>query len=344
MASKTLTTSTQQAQVLDSTRFDWAFIGVSSWLLGGLFADAWAHNHLPIDNFFTPWHGLLYTGLLSVIVLLTSTLILNMRKGYSWRFCVPAGYELSVIGMILFFCSGVGDLIWHTLFGIELNIDGALSPTHLGIVISSGLIVAGPFRALWRRPDSQTRQTFLGLLPMLLSLTYILLTINTLGQIFSPVLFLWPAESQQNPFGNQSLAVVSMLFQTIILMGWVLLTVKRWRLPFGSLTLVLTLNGILLSLMRDHYWMILVALGAGIIADLLVWQLQPTPKRPDSFRLFAFLVPVAFYLLYFLTLLLTAHVNWTIHLWLGTVFATGIAGFLLSYLLIPPEIPAEETL
>jgi hypothetical protein len=173
---------------------------------------------------------------------------------------------------------------------------------------------------------------------MLISLSYILLTINTLGQISSPVVYLWPANSQQS-FDTQSLAVVSMLFQTIILMGWVLLTVKRWQLPFGSFTLVLTLNSILLSLMGDHYWMILVALGAGIIADLLVWQLQPTPKRPDSFRLFAFLLPVAFYLLYFLTLLLTAHVNWSIHLWLGTTFATGIVGFLLSYLLIPPETP-----
>ncbi len=34
---------------------------------------------------------------------------------------------------------------------------------------------------------------------------------------------------------------------------------------------------------------------------------------------------------------LTTGVNWTIHLWLGTTFVAGIAGFLL----VPPEIPEK---
>jgi hypothetical protein len=35
------------------------------------------------------------------------------------------------------------------------------------------------------------------------------------------------------------------------------------------------------------------------------------------------------------------YVNWTIHLWLGTTFVAGIAGSLMSFLLIPPEIPKK---
>jgi hypothetical protein len=47
------------------------------------------------------------------------------------------------------------------------------------------------------------------------------------------------------------------------------------------------------------------------------------------------------YLLYFLVLKLTSGVNWTIHLWLGTSFVAGIAGFLLSFLLVPPTVPGK---
>ena len=39
--------------------------------------------------------------------------------------------------LILFFFCGIGDLLWHLAFGIEKNIDAELSPTHMGIVISS---------------------------------------------------------------------------------------------------------------------------------------------------------------------------------------------------------------
>ncbi len=33
--------------------------------------------------------------------------------------------------------------------------------------------------------------------------------------------------------------------------------------------------------------------------------------------------------------------DWTIHLWLGTTFVAGIAGFLLSFFLVPPEVPEK---
>ncbi len=52
-------------------------------------------------------------------------------------------------------------------------------------------------------------------------------------------------------------------------------------------------------------------------------------------------MPVVLYLLYFLTLKLTSGVNWTIHLWLGTTFVAGMTGFLLSFLLVPPVVPAD---
>jgi hypothetical protein len=333
--------STLKQQVVGGTRFDWAMIAVCSWLIAGIYADGWAHNHLPLDNFFTPWHGILYTGVLAVTIFLVGTFVRNRLRGCTIRHAMPAGYELSLLGAILFFFAGIGDMFWHILFGIELNLDAALSPTHISIVIATTLIVAGPFRATWSRTGTSSKHDFVTLLPMLLSLTYMLSAITIIAQVAHPFVFLWPSASQQMPFSNQALAVVSIVLQTVILMELVLLMVRRWMLPFGALALVFTLNMALLSLMQDHYLMILVAALAGIIADILIWQLKPSVKQPGTLRLFAFAVPTVLYLLYFLTLELTTGVNWSIHLWLGSTVVAGITGYLLTYLLVPPALPVE---
>lgn len=335
---------TKESQVVGSVRFDWEVIAVCTWLVVGGYSDAWAHNHVPsLETFFTPWHAVLYTGLLVTIIFLVGAYIRNRLRGYSWKHALPPGYGLSLIGAALFALGGIGDLIWHMLFGIELSINGALSPTHLLLTTSLVLIVSGPYRAAWYRSNGGLKQGLLPLLPMLLSLTYILSVITLIAQIAHPFVFIWPSYFQQDPFGNQALAVVSILLQTIILMGLVLLTIRRWTLPFGSFTLLFTLNITLLSFMQDNYVLIIVAVLAGLFADALYLWLKPSVTRPADLRLFAFAVPVVLYLLYFLVLKLTSGVNWTIHLWLGTTFVAGIAGLLLSFLLVPPEVPGKAT-
>jgi hypothetical protein len=346
MATKTIELrgerSTPEEQVIGGTQFDWAVIAVCSWLLGGVYLDAWAHNHIPLETFFTPWHAVLYSGLLAVVVFLVGTFIRNrLLRGYSTLQAVPAGYGLSLLGAILFIFGGIGDMLWHILFGIELNIEAALSPTHLALSVFLALIVAGPFRAAWHRSNAHAELDFVTLLPILISLTFTLSAITLISQFANPFVFTWPSESQQIAFGNQALGVVSIVLQTVILMGLVLLTIGRWTLPFGSLTLVFTLNMLFLSFMQDHYIMILVAVITGLTADILIWRLKPSTTRPTEFRLFAFLVPTVYYLLYFLALLLTTGVNWSIHLWLGSTVVAGITGCLLTYLLVPPALPVE---
>lgn len=332
----------QTRAIAESPLFDWAVIAVSTWLVGGLYADAWAHNHLPIDNFFTPWHAVLYSGVLVSTFFLVGTSIINRLKNGSWQRVIPVGYELSVVGALLFVCSGIGDLIWHQLFGIELSIDAALSPTHLGIVVSAALIVSGPFRAAWHRSRRASEASFISQLPMLLSLTFTLAVITVIAQWAHPFVHLWPSDSVQVAFGNQAFAVVSMVLQTLLLMGLVLITIRRWTLPLGSLTLVFTLNIALLSLMQNHYQVILAAMLAGLMADLLIQWLKPSVERPEALRIFAFLVPMIFSLCYFLSLAFTTGISWSIHLWLGSTVVTGITGWLMSYLLVPPVLPAER--
>jgi hypothetical protein len=43
---------------------DYGMLFATSVLIAGLFSDGWAHEHHLVDTFFTPWHGVLYTGFL----------------------------------------------------------------------------------------------------------------------------------------------------------------------------------------------------------------------------------------------------------------------------------------
>ncbi len=60
---------------------DWIFMLSSCWLIGGLYLDGWAHLHFPeLETFFTPWHGVLYSGfLVNAIGLLTALIGLHVQ-------------------------------------------------------------------------------------------------------------------------------------------------------------------------------------------------------------------------------------------------------------------------
>jgi len=112
-------------------------------------------------------------------------------------------------------------------------------------------------------------------------------------------------------------------------------------LPFGALTLMFTLNGLLMSVFNDQTVLALPMLGAGIAADILLWQRGRLSGKPSAdqrmrFSLFAFIVPVLLYALYFLALQMTQGIEWTIHLWLGSIFMAGIIGLFVSFLTVSP--------
>src|SRR6266508_5371604 len=82
--------------------FEWAVALFSAWFVVGLYLDGWAHvHHLP-DSFFTPWHAIIYSGVLGAALVLVSTGLLAWRLGAPWRQALPAGYRLSLLGAGLF--------------------------------------------------------------------------------------------------------------------------------------------------------------------------------------------------------------------------------------------------
>lgn len=609
-----------RAQIADSPvgsgRFDWTVAALSAWVIGGAYLDGWAHNHGKVDDvFITPWHAVLYSGVLVLFIFLAINQGRNMSKGYVWQRALPAGYTLSLLGVGLFLVGGGFDFAWHTIFGIEVNIEQLLSPSHLLLATSAALMISGPIRAAWARllPGEARGWKILGpmIVAMMLALSLITfftayahpisqpyaasgpsvpeqhpdlyamnvdgtaqtrLTISTdtggWGPAWSPdgqkiaftsappeadpevggQLYLMNADGSQwvqlthnqranylpswspdgsqivyisqvdgqvdtsdvylinadgsnevqltdtpgwdygaswspdgerivfgsmrdgawqlytmnkdgsdqqlldtggggnapawspdgtriaftsdrygndeifainadgsnlvrltdnddhddnpswSPDGSQilftssrdgrdnifamnadgsgvrnlsqdsgrwngaaawspdgtrilyavqgdspnasgatrALGVASILLQATVLMGIVLTVVKRWSLPFGALTFIMGLNGALMTVFHDHYQFVLTALGAGLIADVLLWQLKPSETQPKQFHVFGFATPVVFYSLYFLTLQLTQGIEWTIHLWMGAIFLAGVAGLFASFLAMAP--------
>ena len=77
-------------QFIGSERFDWISVALIGWLIGGLFLDGWAHNHLSdLETFITPWHGVLYSGFFASSVYIIAATFRNQLRGYPFRMAVP---------------------------------------------------------------------------------------------------------------------------------------------------------------------------------------------------------------------------------------------------------------
>jgi len=314
------------------TGFDWAVVLLSGWMVGGIHLDAWAHHRIAetLETFFTPWHAVLYSGFLALAVLLGVRVWLGVRSGQGWREAMPQGYVPSLLGVALFLVGGVGDMLWHVLLGIEVNVEALLSPTHLLLAVGGALIITGPLRAAWARGEGSTWPALVSLALLLSILTFFTAYANPLsdGQL---ALGIRPADGE----GAEGRGVAAILLQTLTWMGVSLLAVRRWRLPFGGLTVILGLSSLLTVAVHQDWFLLPAALLAGLLADVLYAWLAPQPARESAFRLFAAALPMLFYALYFLTLALSGGIWWSVHLWAGATVMAGIAGWLLSYAFLP---------
>ena len=326
------------ATQIATTPFDWLMTLGAGWMLTGLYLDGWAHRHIPnLETFFTPWHGLLYSGFFFTFGLLGIAAWRNHARGWPWFESVPPGYRLSLIGMLIFFAGGMGDLIWHTLLGIEADIEALLSPTHLILAIGGTLIGAGPFRARWRQRG--TGDGLLDLLPMLLSVVFGWSVLTFFTQYAHPFIHPWASGPMpQEPFNPERMGLSSILIQSAFMSGFILLIVHRWPLPFGSLTIMLTLNAGLMGILEMDFRFLAVGLPAGLAADGLICLWGPSPNSV-RFRLFSFALPAVYTACYFVVLAMTGGLWWPIDLWAGAIAMDGIVGWLISYLVLPPNIP-----
>ncbi len=328
---------------------------------GGAYLDVWAHVHRPeLETFFTPWHGVLYSGFFAVAAVTAAPLVVGGRRGgRSWLSALPIGYDLSLIGVLIFLLGGVLDMLWHIAFGIEADVEALLSPSHLVLALGSTLILTGPLRAAWRRPADEASW------PAILSVACLLSSLSFWTQYAHHFGRPWPALGNrpttrvfatvapdpmirntdiQTVYVAHALGVAGVLLQAVFIAAIVLLALRRWgpRLPFGAFAVIFGLNALMVGAARDQLMLVPGAVAAGLIADALIHSLAPSVQRALRLRLVAFAIPGTYFALYFLNVAMTRGVWWSVPLWSGSIVLAGGTGWLASWLIAPPPFPDDR--
>ena len=166
------------------------------WLSIGMAVDAWAHRNIPaLETFFTPWHAVFYSGFGAVATVLRTTLWRNARAGYAWRQAAPEGYAEALVGLVIFAAGGIGDTIWHEVFGVEKDLAALISPTHLLLFGGVTLLVTSPLRAAWRRGDRGQALPLDEAVPILLSAMMAVTMFSFVTQGLSPIVDPWASRA-----------------------------------------------------------------------------------------------------------------------------------------------------
>ena len=336
-SSETRSISHRLSQIQISPRvFSWCFLGACFWLVIGISLDAWAHNHFRLETFWTPWHGVLYSGLLATAFVLPGVMLINRLKGMPWRETVPAGYEISVLGIIGSVIGGVGDMTWHLMFGIEQNIDAAFSPTHIALMLFFGFVVVGPFHALYVNKAHSSRAL------LVLSFALLLTYWSLISQSASPYSTFWLVNTPKTEQTGQTLAIVTYILQGAFLAGLTMYVIRRWHVFFGFFLLSLTICAMPLAAMQNNYIVIPIGMAAGLLIDVAYHFIRPSLASIERFRLFIASVPGIWLLTYTLVVWAVYGTVWSTHLLVGSIVVTCIISWLLSGLMFPPALPQEQ--
>lgn len=330
-----------------SLTLDYAVSLVGLWLVGSLYLDAWAHGHVAVESFFTPYHAAFYSGIVAAFVIVGFTLVRNHQVGYAWRHSVPAAYRFTLGGVILFLFAGIGDMFWHLLLGVEEGIDALLSPTHQALGFAILLIASGPVRAALER--GRARASFGRQLPLLLSLASWLALIH-FGTAYAIDPGAWQAHAPLPllpashdvftilavTYYKLGYGILDIIFWSFLIAGFGLFAAARFALLPGALTILFVVgNSMLAAPYTNDSPLLLItvicSLACGVVGDLLVRYADPQAGAAASMR-FAIALPVSYFAAYFLCTRVEGGIWWDWNVVLASIGWAAAAGFGLSLL------------
>jgi hypothetical protein len=329
-----------------SLRDDAVTVVLGLWFVVGLLLDAWAHNNLEgLESFFTPWHGVFYSGF-AVTAAWITWLTWRNSSGFALA-AIPVGYGLGVVGLPMFALAGLGDMIWHTVFGVEQSLRILFSPTHLGLVSAMVLIVTSPLRSAWANPDLPARPPMRRLWPAVVGLSFgatlVLLLLqyaNALAWMPDDVVIALsnPLDATV-PWSASPIELVSAVAVTnVVLLAPLLILARRWSPPPGSATVLFaTLAGLAAAITAlNGAAIILGVILSGALVDLLLVWLRPSAARRPSFLLFAGLAPVVVWSVYLAAASAAGGgLPRVTEYWTGLPVAAGLMGLLLAVIALP---------
>ncbi|MDX1691053.1 MAG: hypothetical protein R3290_08535 [Acidimicrobiia bacterium] len=313
-------------------------------LLGVLFAagvhlDGWAHNHGHVDeSFFTPWHAVLYGTFLVLAVTLARPALLRRADGASWAEAVPRRERLALAGIAVFTAGGLGDMLWHTAFGVEEDLEALLSPTHLTLAVGGVFMVTSAYLGSGRASAGGWWTAG----PAVLAAAALWSLLGFMTQFMHPLVQLWPTEAWFHatmPFPElgELVGVAGFVFHAVVAALVVLVLARDDRLPDGGIAVLVGLAAVAAVTQGDDSWMALpmIAGGVGMAA---AWRMIGGPVAGWRVRVLGALVGGGFVASAIAGMFVGAPVVWSAELWAGAVVGSALLGSLASLAVVAPRI------
>lgn len=332
--------------------FSWIYSIAALWLVAGAHIDGWAHNNLPesLETFFTPWHGVLYSGFAATALVLMTKVYLNMKNGYDLKHALPNGMFLSFVGIFVFGLGGVGDMIWHETLGIEADIEALYSPTHLMLGVGGTMLASGILLHYLRNPDTLSEMNFSSRIPFYLSGALFISMLSFFTQFAVPAHTLIAGGKQffhaeASDITVTGIGVAGSIIYAAFLVGFTLKSIDKFPHTVGQFSIILFIHGIFSTIMRfplsnsmenpvvDGEYVVrflipLITLITGFYIDSIISRVSNHQAK----IILSVTIGPLYYILFFALVIGVMGTLWSVHLWSGIIVVSGIAGYLLLLL------------
>ena len=259
----------------------------------------------------------------------------GLREGRPWNRALPDGQTGTFAAALIFGAAWIVDqAFWAPIFVTNgIGLDALFTPPHLVEMGAAAVMVSGPLRAAARRGESTAG-------PVTLTSAALLLSVLTFAtQFIHPLIDPWAAGNYEfravianGTWLGENIGVASILAQAVILAGTGLLLNSGFKLRPGSLTFVFTINGLLVTITKSHFYLVPVAVATGVAADAwIAWTGRRSGKPSASL---CAVIGGAFAASYLLEVaLLPSGTTWDLSLSLGAIIGATMLTWMMGRLL-----------
>ena len=238
------------------------------WMFIGAWVDASAHRYIidELESFFTPWHGILYSGF--GVVVLSALYVKNKMRDFN--------FDVGILGACIFAVGGGSDAIWHSLLGIEVGIEPLITPSHLMLFLGAFLMLDHVFAS---RPNKEILDTA-SLFALASSYALIVYITQFVNPFFEPYMFF-----QNNEFIYQAFSASSVFFQAILSSVVFVYAIRFNVLPrnMALIYLISFMYQSLIFLLGDPQLLFGTLIAGGFIS-LLIYQISSWYYRTNHDR------------------------------------------------------------
>ena len=276
-----------RAVVENPRAVDSVVVVLATWLVLGAYITAFAYVHTPgqkVEWAATTGFTIVTAAWALITIYLFVAWAVGLSAGRAWNRALPDGHTGTFAAALLFGAAWIFDeAFWSLAFGRSgLGLEELFTPPHLFEMVAAAVIVSGPLRSAARRGESGASAVTLTSSALLLS------SLTFATQFIHPLIDTWAAADYEfRPpaaaiWVGENLGVASLLAQSALLAGTALLLNSGFKLRPGAMTLVFTVNGVLVTITKGRFYLLPVPILTGIAADAWIAWTARRPGRPSA--------------------------------------------------------------